>query len=499
MAKETHAGELVETGLVPETPGERLARRITQHLAEAREAERPREEAMQTLFPNTVLELDTLEPLVAGMLSGSHLLLLGPPGAGKTSLAKEVWDFFPKDVFVVKGCPVQDDPFSLIDNSWSKRVPPCPYCRSTYGQVSLEKLGQFDASEVNPKDVPVERTLLREGHGFARVQGSPEVFPDNLTGSINLARLEEIGDPTSPLVLEPGKVLQANRGILLVDEVGKLPRGTQNVLLQALQEGILSPAKARETFPASTVTVTTSNLRDLGNITEPLNDRLAKVYTPFPKSVQANRKIIDLGLAREKERVMVPGPYRDAAVHLAMTWRSRMDGGPDLAEVGSNRTLIDIVRRAQSYAILSGDPYLDPEDFHSGARDAMVTRVRARGEDSWDENRQLVNKFLEKHWKEAGKRGAEDYWCRFFVDELKEDKAEGVRVIQAVRDAVSKHGDDPDAIQRLTRAEGGDARVRRFAKYVQAAENVDREQAAGRLAAVFRSLEELGAFEEEKK
>lgn len=498
MAKETHAGELREAGLVPESPADRMARTITRRLAEAKESGKPREEVMADLFPNTVLELDTLEPLVAGLLAGSHILMLGPPGAGKTSLAKEVWTLFPKEVFVVKGCPVQDDPFSLIDPVWAKRAPPCPYCRSAYGQVSLEQVGEFDPESVDPKDVPVQRTLLREGHGFARVQGSPEVFPDNLTGTINLARLEEIGDPTSPLVLEPGKVLQANRGVLLVDEVGKLPRGTQNVLLQALQEGILSPAKARETFPASTVTVTTSNLRDLGNITEPLNDRLAKVYTPFPKSVEANRKIIDLGLAREVEKVAVPGPYRDAAVHLAMTWRSRMDGGPDLAEVGSNRTLIDIVRRAQSYAVLSGDPYLDPEDFHRGARDAMVTRVRARGEDSWDENRQLVTKFLEKHWKESGKRGAEDYWCRFFVDELKEDKAEGVRVVQAVREAVEKHGDDPEAIQRLMR-EGGDARVRRFARYVQGAEGVDREATARRLPAVFRSLEELGAFEEEKK
>jgi hypothetical protein len=129
----------------------------------------------------------------------------------------------------------------------------------------------------------------------------------------------------------------------------------------------------------------------------------------------------------------------------------------------------------------------------------MVTRVRARGEDSWDENRQLVTKFLEKHWKEAGKRGAEDYWCRFFVDELKEDKAEGVRVVQAVREAVKKHDGDPEAIQRLMRSEGGDTRVRRFARYVQSAENIDREATARRLSPVFQALEQLGAFDEEKK
>lgn len=496
MAKtESTAHELVEAGLRPETPAQRLRDHALSQIRTATRDGASREEALGALYPDTVLALDTLETLTASLLSGSHILLLGPPGSGKTTVAKEIWDLFPKDVFVVADCPVQDDPFSLIDPVFAKRVPPCPYCRNNHGKAGLDDVGRFDPGRVHAKDVPIRKTTLQEGHGFARVQGSPEVFPDNLTGSLNLARLEEIGDPTSPLVLEPGKVLQANRGVLLVDEVGKLPRGTQNVLLQALQEGILSPAKARETFPASLVAVTTSNLRDLGNISEPLNDRLAKVYSPFPTSPEDNRRIVDIGLRRDAELIPLVGPYRDAAVHMTMEWRRKMDGGQDLNEVGSNRTLIDILRRAQSYALISGDQYLDPEDFHRGVQDAMMGRVRARGEDSWDENRDLVRAFIAKNWQEAGKRGAEDYWCRFFAHDLNEDKAEGVRVVKAVRDALRQAGDDTEALQEVIRADGGDARVRKFAKFVQHAEGVDREGAAARMAAVFHSLEQLGAFQ----
>ena len=141
----------------------------------------------------------------------------------------------------------------------------------------IRLLGDFDAAQVDASKVPVRKLRLREGHGFARLQGSPEVFPDNLTGAINLAKLEQVGDPSSPLVLEPGKVMQANRGVLLIDEIGKLPRGTQNVLLQALQESIVTPAKSRETFPASFLAVTTSNLEDLDNIA-----KIAKYLRKIP-------------------------------------------------------------------------------------------------------------------------------------------------------------------------------------------------------------------------
>ncbi|MCA1819509.1 MAG: ATP-binding protein [Thermoplasmatota archaeon] len=489
MPAESNAQELLDSGLRPQRATDRLRGELMRRLQQTNG--QPRDEALRGLFPGVVMEDSALESLVASLLSGGHVLVLGPPGSGKTTLAKALWQIMPRDLFAVADCPLQCDPMSLVDAAFSRTVPPCPFCMASHGAGMHS--GNLDPARIKAKDVPVRRVQLREGHGFSRVQGSAEVFPDNLTGSVNLARLEEIGDPTSPLVLEPGKVLQAHRGLLLVDEVGKLPRGTQNVLLQALQEGMVTPAKTRETFPADFVAVATSNLRDVGAITEPLSDRLSSIHHGLPTTASNNRRIVDLGLA-DLDGMPVPGPYRDAAVRLMMLWRARVEGGDDLAEVGSNRTLVETLRRARAYAILEGSRGLDPEDFRRGAKDAMLGRVRARTPEGFEENRRIVAGFVANHWKAAARDGAQDYWCRFFVGELKEDKAEATRTLQEVRTAIATT-EDRSRLQSLLRAQGGEPRLRRFALFVQEAEGADRERAAEVLPAVMQALDGLGAFE----
>lgn len=487
------AAELLDAGLRPQRASQRLRDEVLTRLARLRDEGLGRDEALAELLPSVVLEPDAMERVAAALVSGAHALFLGPPGSGKTTLAKAIWELYPREVWAVEGCPVHDDPFSLVDAAFARRVPACPVCRTRYG-----KAPRFHPDDVRPGDVPVHQLTLREGHGLARVQGSPEVFPDNLTGTVNLARLEEIGDPNSPLVLEPGKVLQAHRGVLLVDEVGKLPRGTQNVLLQALQEAQVSPAKTRETFPADFVAVATSNLRDLGNITEPLTDRFSNLHTPLPHDPRINRRILDQALAGDVPQGGAPGPrmtgpYREAAVHLLLKWRGRLEGNPDLSEVGSNRSLADVLRRAGGYALLNGG-VLEPEDFRRGATDALVGRIRARSEDGYDANRGLVAAFVEKHWRDSARAGAQMVWCGFFDGDLKGDHAEGKRVVQAMRSQLN--GSSADSIAPLLREQGGDARIRRFARYVQRAEAVDRDELPEALLSVWHTMEKLDAFGE---
>ena len=448
-------------------PADRLRDIILSRLREEESRGATRAEAIQTLFPNSLLDDEVLESVTAALLSGTNLLLVGPPGSGKTSLAKDVWSLFPKDAVVVADCPVQDDPEGAV----------CPVCAARY----------------EGKKRPAKQVRLREGHGFARLQGSPEVFPDYLTGAINLAKLEEIGDPESPLVLEPGKLMQANRGVLIIDEMGKLPRGTQNVLLQALQEGIVTPSKSRETFPAAFFCVATSNLEDMDAIEEPLIGRFTSVYVPFNKDHAKNRAIVDRSLAAA--RLPIPGYLREGAVLLVERWRKAAGDAPDMGEVGSNRTMIDVLRRSEAHALLRHARLVEGQDFGRGAREALVGRARGRSAEGYLENRDAVDAFLSKQLPKVMHDAAEDYWCGFFVGVLGEDKGEGERTARELREAAK----DPAKVEAALGAGQGLPKLRRFAQYVDDREgSAPHEVRVARLGSVLRAFEENAVFEAKK-
>jgi Mg-chelatase subunit ChlI len=483
------AADLKANGATVESPGERFRLEVLRLLAGLREKGLNRSEALRALFPRTVLPDATYEDLVTAVVSGSHILLFGPSGAGKTSLARDLWGLFPKGVWTVQGCPVLDHPLSLVDAAVAARFPACPICRRRFAPDGDP--GRFDPATIDPKKVVGEFVILREGFGFARLQGSSEVFPDHLTGNINLRKLEEIGDPMSPLVLEPGKLLQANRGFLLVDEIGKLPLGTQNVLLQALQEGTVTPSKSRETFPAWFVAVSTSNLSDLDNINDPLSDRLTSLHVTYNSAHADNRHIVELARG-ENPGDYVPEILLDAGVRVVEAWRLRMsEDNPDIGEVGSNRTLIDVAARTAAIGSLSGHRPPTVPDMKAGLVHAMRGRIRARSGDSFRQNERRIREFIDQYLDPALKRSAGVYWCRYFRESLKENKADAEALVGEGRRLKD------DAELRGQAAKDGQLfpRFRGFAGYVGQRESPGSDVSpidAG--VNVFRLLEEFSLF-----
>jgi MoxR-like ATPase len=479
---------LKAAGVVAESPSERLRHQVLRTIEGLRAQGLGREETFRALFPRTILPEGTYEDLVAALVSGAHVLFFGPSGSGKTSLAKDLWELFPKDVWVIDGCPVLDHPMSVVDPETAHRFPPCPICRRRFSPAA--DLGRFDPKAVDPAKVPAVYIRLREGFGFARIQGSSEVFPDHLTGNINLRKLEEVGDPMSPLVLEPGKLLQANRGFLLVDEIGKLPLGTQNVLLQALQEGTVTPSKSRESFPGEFVAVATSNLSDLDNINDPLSDRLTSLHVGFNDRHADNRRIVALGHTAGGD-VFVPELLLDAGVRVIEAWRLRAgEENPDVGEVGSNRTLLDVGERTSAIAVLAGRRIASSADLKSGLLHAMRGRIRARSGDSFRQNEKRVVEFVEQYVGPALKRSAGVYWCRYFTGTLKENAADGQALVGEGR----RLKDDPALLGQVGEA-GLFPKFRAFSGYVTEREHPEPVvPGADAAVEVFRLLEEFSLF-----
>jgi MoxR-like ATPase len=481
------AAALVAARVSVETPAERFRSEILRTLEGLRKKGLDRDAAFRALFPRTILPESTYEDLITALVSGAHVLFFGPSGAGKTSLARDLWGIFPKGVWVVDGCPVLDHPLSVVDPKVAARLPPCPICERRFAPESDP--GQFDPSRVDPSKVPAEFVLLREGFGFARVQGSSEVFPDHLTGNINLRKLEEVGDPMSPLVFEPGKLLQANRGFLLVDEIGKLPLGTQNVLLQALQEGTVTPSKSRESFPAGFVAVCTSNLSDLDNINDPLSDRLTSLHVRYNDRHADNRQIVAIG--HDPAEGWVPEVLLDAGVRVIEAWRLRMsEDNPDIGEVGSNRTLLDVAARTAAIATLAGRAVPGSADLKAGLVHAMRGRIRARSGDSFKQNEQRVLEFVEQYLGPSLKRSAGVYWCRYYRGPLKQNSGEAEALVSEGRRLK-----DDAALREQAAAGSNFPKFRAFAGYV-----AEREPAGAGLgpidagSQVFRLLEEYSLF-----
>ena len=131
--------------------------------------------------------------LMSALVAKRHVIIYGPPGIGKTTIAKNLAKLLP-DI------KVNDCSYHCIPEK-----PVCPECRA-----KLAKRETIKTKTISGKE------------RFIRIQGSPDLSAEDLIGDIDPIKAMQYG-PLSAEAFTPGKIFKANNGILFFDELNRCP------------------------------------------------------------------------------------------------------------------------------------------------------------------------------------------------------------------------------------------------------------------------------------
>ncbi|MBR9677280.1 AAA domain-containing protein [Candidatus Woesearchaeota archaeon] len=295
-------------------------------------------ELLENQLTDIIGQQNTKEQLKSALLTNRNVVIVGAPGIGKTTLAKNIARILPD-------LDVADCAYHCLPTK-----PVCPQCKS-----NNTKTKKISGSE-----------------RFVRVQGSPDLTSEDLLGDIDPQLALKHG-AQSIQAFTPGKIFKANNGILFFDELNRCPEKLQNALLQVLEERIVTIGGYDLDFEADFLFIATMNPEDSSTerLSTVLMDRFDVIEMAYPQTIEEEIQIVQ---EKGKKLADYPSDLLEVAIQFVQLLRQ----SDALEHKPGVRASLGMYERPQANAIIAGRKQVNFEDIQKSVVSVIAHRIKLK-------------------------------------------------------------------------------------------------------------------------